>query len=60
MLRWFIRIILGLVAVVAALWLTVSYITPQPAIWAIRALFDSGSDAASAKLLPQIAGCGVM
>jgi acetyl esterase/lipase len=54
MLRWFIRIILGLVAVVAALWLTVSYITPQPAIWAIRALFDSGSDAASAKLLPKV------
>lgn len=54
MLRWFIRIILGLVAIVAALWLTVSYITPQPAIWAIRALFDSGSDAASAKLLPKV------
>lgn len=54
MLRWFIRIVLALAAIVAALWLTVSYITPQPAIWAIRALFDSGSDAASAKLLPQV------
>lgn len=54
MLRWFTRIILAIVAVVAALWLTVSYITPQPAIWAIRALFDSGSDAASAKLLPKV------
>lgn len=54
MLRWFIRIMLAIVAVVAALWLTVSYITPQPAIWAIRALFDSGSDAASAKLLPKV------
>lgn len=54
MLRWIARIIVGLVAVAAALWLTVSYITPQPAIWAIRALFDSGSDAASAKLLPKV------
>ncbi len=54
MLRWFIRIVLALAAIVAALWLTVSYITPQPAIWAIRALFDSGSDAASAKLLPKV------
>lgn len=54
MLRWFIRIMLAIVAVVAALWLTVSYITPQPAIWAIRALFDSNSDAASAKLLPKV------
>ncbi len=54
MLRWIVRITLGLVAIVAALWLTVSYITPQPAIWAIRALFDSGSDAASAKLLPKV------
>lgn len=56
MLRWFIRILLAIVAIVAALWLMVSYITPQPAIWAIRALFDSGSDAASAKLLPKVPG----
>lgn len=54
MLRWFVRIMLALVAMVAALWLTVSYVTPQPAIWAIRTLFDSGSDAASAKLLPKV------
>lgn len=54
MLRWSVRIIALLVTVAALLWLTVSYVTPQPAIWAIRALFDSGSDAASAKLLPRV------
>lgn len=54
MLRWLVRIVALLVAVAALLWLTVSYVTPQPAIWAIRALFDSGSDAASAKLLPKV------
>ena len=54
MLRWLVRILLGLVALIALLWLTVTYVTPQPAIWAIRALFDSGSDAASAKLAPKV------
>lgn len=54
MLRWLVRIILTLLAIVAGLWITVTYVTPQPAIWAIRALFDSGSDAASAKLLPKV------
>lgn len=54
MLRWLVRILLGLVALVALLWLTVTYVTPQPAIWAIRALFDTGSDAASAKLAPKV------
>lgn len=54
MLRWLVRIVVLLAAVAALLWLTVSYVTPQPAIWAIRALFDSGSDAASAKLLPKV------
>lgn len=54
MLRWLVRILLGLVAIVALLWVTVTYITPVPGVWAIRALFDSGSDAASAKLLPKV------
>ena len=40
MLRWLVRIVALLVAVAALLWLTVYYVTPQPAIWAIRAQFD--------------------
>lgn len=56
MLRWFFRIMVAFAMIVVGLWLTVSYVTPQPAIWAIRALFDSGSDAASAKLLPKVPG----
>lgn len=54
MLRWIVRILMGLLALIATLWVTVSYITPAPAIWAIRLLFDSGSDAASAKLAPHV------